>query len=75
MKDQIAAKDQDIKQMLERAKERVQEKQNDENKANQMETLMKSFYSLDRFDTNFTSDVAIYLKKASNDDSFVRSLN
>jgi hypothetical protein len=35
---------------------------------------MKSFYSLDRFDTSFTSDVAMYLKKSNNEDSFVKSM-
>lgn len=32
-------------------------------KAKEAEETMKSFYSLERFDLNFTSDVAIYLKK------------
>lgn len=35
---------------------------------------MMSFYDIDRFDSNFTSDVAIYLKKNNNEDSFVKSM-
>lgn len=46
----------------------------DEDKAKLAQNNMLSFYSLERFDTSFTSDVAIYLKKNSNEDSFVRSL-
>jgi len=70
----LTKKDEKIKELESLSEMKTQEKQKDENKAHEAESIMKSFYSIDRFDTNFTSDVAMYLKKNNNEDSFVRSM-
>lgn len=74
MREQLARKDKQIQDLVAQSEERSQQKQADEDKAQTAISSMKSFYSLDRFDTSFTSDVAMYLKKNSNEDSFVRSM-
>lgn len=74
LKEQLAKKDKQIQELQAQSEERFQQKQVDESKAQEALNNMKSFYSLDRFDTSFTSDVAMYLKTHNNEDSFVRSL-
>ena len=74
LREQLAKKDKRIQELEAQSEERSLQKQVDESKAREAINNMKSFYSLDRFDTSFTSDVAMYLKTHNNEDSFVRSL-